>query len=125
MNIMEFNTVNACEHGAWVTIKDFDEIDTDFRIKVVGIDSKKFKERVNLLTRKNEGKNKQDMIKLEEDTIRMLASISIAWEGAEDADGKKIEFSSDAVEEVYRNSPWVSEQVIEFAKDRKNFLEKK
>lgn len=122
MDITKFNTVQACEEGAWVTILDFDEIPTDIEFKVVGIDSKKFKERVNLLTRKNEGKSKQDMVKLEEDTIRLLASITLDWKGVEDSEGKVIEFTLDAVENVYRNSPWISEQIIEFAKSRRNFL---
>lgn len=125
MNISAFNSVSACEEGSWKTIVDFDGIETDFKIKVIGIDSKKFKEQVNLLSRRAEAKKQQDIIQLEESSIRMLVSITRDWSGAEDEDGNEIPFSADAVEALYRNSPFVSEQIIEFAKERRNFIEKK
>lgn len=120
---MKFNTVNACEEGAWIDIKDFDGMKTDFSIKVLGIDSKKFKAEINRLTKANENNKVQDMDKLELSTIRTLVGITIDWEGAEDEEGNKIPFTKEMADVVYTNSPHVSQQVIEFAKDRTNFLD--
>lgn len=122
-NISMFNSVEKCEKGAWITIKDWDGIETDIKFKVVGVDSKKFKEQVNRLSKMQDGQKLKDIEKLEESSIRTLVAITEDWENVEDADGKAIPFSKDAVDEVYRNSPMISEQVIEFAKQRQNFLD--
>jgi len=123
MDITKLNSVNACEKGAWVSIKDFYGEPTDIKFKVIGIDSKKFKDQINRLSRMNEGsKTKMDGDKQEAETIRMLVSITMDWENAEDSDGNEIPFSKEMVEEVYTNSPIISEQVIKFASDRTNFL---
>lgn len=122
MDITKFNTVDACEKGAWVTIKDFDGVDTDIRIKVVGIDSKRFKQEMNRLVKQSETDKNKDMEKLEASSIRTLVAITMDWEGMQM--GKEdVAFSKEKADEIYTNSPHISNQVIEFAKDRTNFLD--
>ena len=125
MKINEFNTVQLCEQGAWLTIKDFDECDTDMEIKVVGVDSKKFKSQVNRISKMSSGSKTPDMERLEESSIRTLVAITIDWKNVEDEEGNEIPHSDEKALEVYTASPYISAQIIEFAKDRKNFLEKK
>ena len=134
MNISDFNTVAACEKGAWMTIKDFDGIDTDMEFKVIGIDSKAFKSQVNRLSKQNENK-KMDMDQLEASQIRTLTAITIDWKNIEKGTGEfdavgneimeSIPFTKENAEAIYINSPHISNQIVEFAKERTNFLERK
>jgi kynurenine formamidase len=123
MKISKFNTVEACEKGAWLTIQDFDEMDTDIEIKVIGVDSKVFKKQVNKLARQNEGKKVSDADKLEAETIRTLVAITTDWKNVEDDEDKAVPFSKEAVEIVYTESPYICAQIIKFASDRTNFLD--
>lgn len=120
MDITKFNTADACEQGAWVTIKDFDDIDTDMQFKVLGIDSKRFKSQVNRFSKQNENK-KMDMEKLEASSIRTLVAITVGWKNVE-MDGKEIPFDDKTAEEIYTTSPHISNQVLSFAQERTNFL---
>lgn len=122
MDISKFNTVDKCEKGAWVTIKDFDGINTDIKFKVVGVDSKRFKQEMNRLVKQNENDKTKDMEKMEMSTIRTLVAITLDWENIEMND-ELVEFSKEIADEIYTNSPLISEQVINFAKDRTNFLD--
>lgn len=124
MDITKLNSVEACERGSWIEIKDFYGEPTGIKFKVIGIDSKKFKDQVNRLSRMNENsKVKSDNDKQEAETIRMLVSITMDWENVEDSEGKTIPFTKEAVQEVYENSPIISEQIIKFTSDRTNFLD--
>lgn len=126
MKISNFNTVDSCERGAWVTIKDFDEMDTDMEFLVVGVDSKVFKAQVNRIAKQNEvRKDKMDMDKLEKSTIRTLVAITKDWKNVEDDEGKEIKFSTETAEIIYTEAPYIAQQIIEFAKERQNFIEKK
>ena len=126
MKISNFNTASACEKGAWVIIKDFDDLDTDMRVKVLGVDSKAYKSQINRLVKMNEqNKNKVDMEKLEASSIRTLVAITIDWENIEDDEENTIPFTKEMAQTIYENSPHISNQIIEFAKERQNFLEKK
>jgi len=124
MKISNFNTASACEKGAWVIIKDFDDLDTDMRVKVLGVDSKAYKSQINRLVKMNEqNKNKVDMEKLEASSIRTLVAITIDWENIEDDEENTIPFTKEMAQTIYENSPHISNQIIEFAKERVNFLD--
>jgi len=126
MKISTFNTAEACEKGAWMTIKDFDGIETDMKIKVLGVDSKAFKSQVNRLAKQNEAsKNKMDMEKLEASSIRTLVAITIDWENVDDEKGEPIPFGKEIAQSIYESSPHISNQIIEYANERTNFLEEK
>jgi hypothetical protein len=124
MKISNFNTASACEKGAWVIIKDFDDLDTDMRVKVLGVDSKAYKSQINRLVKMNEqNKNKVDMEKLEASSIRTLVAITIDWENIEDDEENTIPFTKEMAQTIYENSPHISNQIIGFAKERVNFLD--
>ena len=124
MKISNFNTASACEKGACVIIKDFDNLDTDMRVKVLGVDSKAYKSQINRLVKMNEqNKNKVDMEKLEASSIRTLVAITIDWENIEDDEENTIPFTKEMAQTIYENSPHISNQIIEFAKERVNFLD--
>ena len=126
MNISQFNTASACEKGAWILIKDFDDVDTDMGFKVLGVDSKAYKAQINRLVKMNEqNKNKMDMEKLEASSIRTLVAITMDWENVDDDEGNGIPFTKEMAQTIYENSPHISNQIIEFAKERQNFLGKK
>jgi len=125
MDITKFNTVQACEDGAWLTIRDFEDAKTDIALKVIGVDAKRFKTEVLKLAKKAEGTKIQDTEELEMSNIRTLVSITVDWKGVDGPDGKAIPFSKEMANEIYTNSPHIAKQVLEFAKERTNFLSEK
>jgi hypothetical protein len=127
MDISKLNTVTTSEQGKWLDILDGDGVKTGIRIKVVGIDSKKFKSEsqklAKYLERQREEKNK-DYDGVEYKTISMAVAITVDWENIEE-DGKVLEFDKETGERVYTNAPIITEQVLRYAKDRNNFLSEK
>lgn len=127
MDISVFNTVASCESGKWVEIKDLEGNKTDIRIKVVGVDSKRYKmeshKLAKYLEKIREDKNK-DYDEIEAKTLHMAVSITIDWENISE-DGKDLPFSKENAERIYSLAPILPEQIIKVAKDRTNFLSKK
>lgn len=127
MDISTFNTVKACEEGKWVNIVNLDGDKTDIRIKVIGVDSKRFKEESQKLAKYFE-RTKNDKVRdydeIEMKTISMAVAITVDWENVEE-DGKKVPFTKENVTRIYSYAPAIIEQITKVAKDRHNFLSTK
>ena len=124
MDISKFNTVDTCENGEWVDLRSPDGEKLDIRIKVVGVDSKKYKNEsqkmMKYLERIKDSKN-TDFDEIEAKTIAMAVSITVDWENMEE--GKdKVPFTKENAQRIYTFAPFIPEQLIKFAKDRSNFL---
>ena len=127
MDIGAFNTVKACEEGTWINIKDLEGNKTDIRIKVIGVDSKRYKEESQKLAKYFE-RTRDDKVKdydeIEMKTISMATAITIDWENVQE-NGKDLAFTKENVTRIYSLAPALLEQVTKVAKDRHNFLSKK
>jgi hypothetical protein len=127
MDISKFNTVQACEEGVWVDISDPEGNKTDVRIKVVGVDSKTYKNEshklAKYLERIKDDKSK-DYDEIELKTRAMAVAITMDWENLEE-EGKKLPFNKETADRIYELAPGIPEQIIKVAKDRANFLSKK
>lgn len=55
-------------------------------------------------------------------TCRTLAACTISWRELEGPDGKPLEFSQRAAEELYRDYPAIRDQINEAVADRANFV---
>lgn len=69
--------------------------------------------------RKNRGKTTAE--KMAEDGLNLLVAITVGWEGIEE-NGQPIPFTQENARRIYKQFPFIKEQVDEFAGDRRNFI---
>ena len=104
-----------------LVVKDIDGNDTDFKIHLVGKDSKQFREASNKVTKSMIGKGSDDQEVLMKANGELLAACIIGWEGLADipyTPEKALEFMS-----MPEMQP-VQEQVDAFVAQRANFFRK-
>lgn len=93
-------------------------------IKLLGVDSKKYREMEKdqhrkLLQLKQDDKEITDDILIELE-IDKLVSITIGWRGITNK-GEPYQFNHNACKELYQNSPYILDQVSNFINNRKSF----
>lgn len=96
-------------------------------IKVLGIDSKAYRNKQLEFQRKRIAKmtrnrKNNDIVMSDEDACELLAECTVGWEGIVE-NGKPIEFSKEAAASLYMNYRWIREQVDQSIGDRANFLQ--
>jgi len=129
MDLSTLSTTAASDEGATMALlhpTTFEPMANDkgdpCLIKLLGRDSKKFRD--NVRTKANQRLNqkkapKKDYDDYENDGLALLASLTVSFINIE-YNGKPAK-ASDA-SEIYRELPWVKEQVDEFVNDRANFI---
>jgi len=136
LNLSQFDVVNAAEEGAWMDVYTPSGEKSEARIKLLGTDSKVYRDRVraNLNSRLNKKPGKRqdiDFDREERKGLELLAKMTITWEGIyneeKDPDtGELVEVevvhSFESAIALYKQYPWIKEQVDEFVADRNNFL---
>lgn len=121
MDINELYTAPLHDKGAEVQIKNpiTSEL-TDCWIKVVGVDSKRFRD--SQRKRQREVLDAlRDSKPLNDDEFGILVDATIGWKGFTNK-GKEWKFSKANVKVLYKNSPKIAEQVDRFVADRRNFI---
>lgn len=95
---------------------------TNIFIKVAGIDSKRWMESKNKVTKSLAGLSEKEIKEFDthELAISCLAHATMGWRGVT-SDDKELPFSLDKCKELYRGSPYVYSQVNKFIEDRANF----
>lgn len=133
MDITKYNVEKMAEQGAWLDLEHpatGDVIGTEdkpVRIKLLGTDSKAWRNKNREFQRKRIAKLKRnksrdiDYSASEEETSDMLAACTIGWEGIEE-NGEAMEFSQETAERLYLEMGWIREQVDAFVGDRANFF---
>lgn len=94
-------------------------------IKLMGTDSTVYKNAIHsrLNKRLNQKKQKDVDIAVEEkSTLVTLAKMTIDWSEETGIDGELLECTQQNAVRLYREFPWVKEQVDEFVAERSNFL---
>lgn len=117
MDIDKLYTADAHEEGAEMQVKDFNGKEIDCWIKVVGVDSKKFRNE-SLTLKRNLVKN--DDVDVEAVKAESLANVTLDWRGFE-SKGKELPFSQKAVKKLYEDAPYIMDQVDRFISKRANF----
>lgn len=117
MDINQLYTVDAHEKGAEMQLKDENSKPLDMYIKVVGVDSKLFREVKNKLRRDILADPSVDM---EELKTNSLADITLGWRGFLEK-GKEIKFSQKRILQLYQNAPYIADQIDMFCNARANF----
>lgn len=121
-----FDTIGAAEKGFTYIVKDFDEVETDCTIDVVGVGSRIFKQAKQKIDNQESIYLRKGK-KMDEDTsnelwVELLAKCTKGWKNVEE-DGKQMEFSFDNAVYMYSSYPFLRNQVLAAIHDVKAMLE--
>lgn len=128
MDITKFDVKAAADRGAELHLLNpttdeplYGDDGKPVTIRLLGKDSREFRAALGEMAEKQVGKKRTTLAAAETSGIELLARVTTGWHNLGNAEGP-IKFSVDAARELYRNSPWIKEQVDEFVADRANFL---
>lgn len=93
----------------------------DVTIRLLGSDSAAYRNAVKRIAERRRGQKRQTLDEMEQQAAELMASITVGWANLE-RDGKPVDFSHDAAQQVYIDFPWIREQVDQFVTDRANFF---
>ena len=129
-DIMDFkknyDTLSAAEKGFTYILKDFDGIEQDASVDVLGVGSRIHKQAQQKIDNQvaifdKRGK-KMDEDQSNELYIEMLAKCTKGWKNIEE-DGKAVEFSFDNAVRMYTDYPFLRNQILAAVHDVKAMLE--
>lgn len=127
MDLNLLDTKKLSNEGAWMRVLNIGTgEETDVEILLCGVDSQHFKnarrEWENRRRDKLEkGAGLPNSEELEKARLATLVACTLDWRNL-DLDGKSVACNSISANHVYRNFPWLREQVDNFIGDRRNFL---
>lgn len=114
MELKQLETRAESNKGGEMQVTGWDDKPTDFYITIVGVDSDIWQKVQRDIARK--------ALKGEEgDRAESMASVTVGWRGLTQ-DGKDVPFSPDAAISLYREAPYIADQVFTFMADRQNFM---
>jgi len=132
-DLTSLNTTKACNAGADVEIRHpVTNAPLGIKIRVLGRDSDTFKEytRDTLNTRlrreamaQKRGKDAdlRTVEVIEQENMDLLVVCTVGWQGVV-LDGKELPFEEGNVRKVYKEYPWIYDQVNEAIGSLENFL---
>ena len=132
MDLSNFDTKAGATRGAWLHLVApngqllyADEADENgkyhkpMRIQLLGTDSDEFQAGAKRLAG---GKQKPTAGNDEEKMYTLLAAVTKGWENII-LNGAELEYTKENVKGLYRDYPFIFDQVFEFIQDRTAFLE--
>jgi hypothetical protein len=121
MDIKSVETKDLHDAGAEIQVKDQNGELTDFYIRVVGVDSTIWRG----IQKQIESDIVEAMVEKRErhvvDQAQVLAKATIGWRGLKNG-RNKVEFDIDTAESLYRNAPYIADQIDRFINKRANFI---
>ena len=63
-----------------------------------------------------------DLVEADQDALNLIVACTVGWKNVLNTDGKPVEFSKEAVRELYEKYPVVREQADAFIVDRMRFI---
>jgi len=126
MDFKKYDTIAAAEKGFTYILKDFDDVEQDASVDVLGVGSRVHKQAQQKIDNQmaifeKRGK-KMDEDHSNELYIEMLAKCTKGWKNIEE-DGKPVEFSYDNAVRMYTDYPFLRNQVLSAMHDLKGMLE--
>lgn len=124
MEINQLLTVESHEAGAECNIlSPVDRSETDVFIKIMGADSKawrnaKKKQTAEIISKRASGDTNIDYDAMD---IKAISSITIGWSGIT-KDGKEWPCNDKNKKELFTNSPFIVEQLLDFLSKGENFI---
>lgn len=124
MELNQLETVTDHDAGAeYNVLSPVDGKPTDVFIKIKGADSKAWRLAKKKQTQQiidARATSTMDQLDYEAMDAEALAEVTMSWKGIT-KDGKPYEFSKANAEQLYKESPSVTAQLIEFLSNRANF----
>ena len=129
MDLSKLDMNEAASRGAEMVLRhpsSGEELFTDDEpiiFQLLGSDSAEYRQRIRAAANKsiNKGRRTQTVERLEQESIDLLAGVTVDWSGVV-VDGEAVEFSHNAAKKLYTEYAWIREQVDEFVGERSNFL---
>ena len=124
MELTQFDVVSPANEGVWMNLEHpVTGEPLEVKIKLAGIDSDYYKKELRRQQNKRfkKGFRKMNAEELESETIELLVACTLDWDGVE-LEGQALECNPENVRKVYKQFPWIKEQVDNFINDRANFL---
>ena len=127
IDLSKLDTSKASEDGVWCDIENPATGDqTGIRIKVLGMDSKAYKDQTRKVQDRNLKKGFRGMKNLKSETlennrIELICVCTIDWENIQ-YNGESVPCDFENKRWLYKEYPWIFDQVDEFIGDRGNFL---
>ena len=124
MELNQLTTVEAHETGAECQIlSPVDRKPTDVYIKVMGADSRAWRDAKKKQMSKMIQLRSQDKTEIDYDAMDVdaLISVTIDWRGITQ-DGKPFECNDKNKKQLYKNSPFIVEQLLAFLSKGENFI---
>ena len=126
MDLANFNLAAQAEAGASLTILNpIDGTKTDLVITVAGSESATYRNAVfaasSEYTYKDDADLKDKIDVIDKRNGVTYAACIMGWVNME-FDGKPVEFSHDEAARILADTPWLTDQIGAFIKDRANFI---
>lgn len=119
MDLQGLNTKERAAQGIDIVIREpaAPFAKTDITIRVLGRDSSEYQNALRGVLKRQFGTEPDG----EGGAIEVLAAVTLGWENVA-YEGKAVEYSADNVGWLYREFPWIREQVEAAVKDRSRFF---
>lgn len=132
-DLTSLNTTKACNAGAFVEIRHpVTNVPLGMTIRVLGRDSDTFKEhtrdtlntrlrREAMAAKRGKDADLRTVEVIEQENMDLLVACTLEWSGVI-VDGKELPFDEVNVRKVYKEYPWIYDQVNEAIGTLENFL---
>lgn len=127
MDLTTLDTRKMADKGSVLQLRHpttFEPIE-GMTITLLGLDSSTYRNKQKALTQDklDQGRRFKNSVDISEmDTLSLLAACTIEWTGFEEGQ-QALECNEKNVIRVYKDWPWIREQVDAFIGDRANFLQ--
>lgn len=122
MELADLYTVDAHNAGAEMRVKDQAGKPTDIYIRVVGLDSSIWRNTLREAQRAAVERLVSGEAEVEQDNTLTLAKATIGWRGLT-RDGAEVEFTQEEAQALYKNAPYIADQIDRFIAKRANFTQ--
>lgn len=132
-DLTSLNTTKACNAGADVEIRHpVTNVPLGMTIRVLGRDSDTFKEhtrdtlnarlrREAMAAKRGKDADLRTVETIEQENMDLLVACTVGWNGVV-LDGKELPFEEANIRKVYKDYPWIYDQVNEAIGTLENFL---
>lgn len=114
-DLRKLDTIAAAENGFTFKLVDIDDIETDVEISVIGVGSRTYRTAMSKIDRERNMAEKRGKTLSTEDSdelwIELIAKCTSGWKNLH-LDGKDVPFSQEKAQEIYKDFPFVRNQVL-------------
>lgn len=124
MDLKTLDIASPANEGVWMELEHpVTGEPLGIKIKLAGVDSDYYKKEIRRQQNKRLKKGIRNIKaeELENEAIELLVACTLAWENVE-YNGEALECKPENVRKIYKEFPWIREQVDSFINDRANFV---